>query len=59
MSNLNIDADRLWDSLMKTAEIGGTPDGGIARLTLSDDDRRVRDWLAGRMRGAGHEPDRR
>nr|WP_299365691.1 Zn-dependent hydrolase [uncultured Paracoccus sp.] len=24
---------------------GGTPDGGIARLTLSDDDRRVRDWL--------------
>ena len=46
MSNLNIDAERLWDSLMQTAEIGGTPDGGIARLTLSDDDRRVRDWLA-------------
>lgn len=46
MSNLTIDADRLWDSLMQTAEIGGTPDGGIARLTLSDDDRRVRDWLA-------------
>ncbi|HRO15851.1 MAG TPA: Zn-dependent hydrolase [Paracoccus sp. (in: a-proteobacteria)] len=45
MSNLNIDAARLWDSLMETAEIGGTPDGGIARLTLSDDDRRVRDWL--------------
>ena len=46
MSNLTIDADRLWDSLMQTAEIGGMPDGGIARLTLSDDDRRVRDWLA-------------
>lgn len=46
MSNLTIDADRLWDSLMQTAEIGGTPDGGIARLTLSDDDRQVRDWLA-------------
>lgn len=46
MSNLTIDAERLWDSLMQTAEIGGTPDGGIARLTLSDDDRRVRGWLA-------------
>ena len=40
-SNLGIDAERLWDSLMETARIGGTPDGGIARLTLSDDDRRV------------------
>ncbi len=53
MSNLNIDAGRLWDSLMKTAEIGGTPDGGIARLTLSDDDRRVRDWLAGECAALG------
>lgn len=53
MSNLNIDADRLWDSLMKTAEIGGTSDGGIARLTLSDDDRRVRDWLAGECAALG------
>lgn len=46
MSNLNIDPARLWDSLMETAVMGGTPDGGIARLTLSEDDRRVRDWLA-------------
>ncbi|GLK64845.1 hydantoinase/carbamoylase family amidase [Paracoccus kondratievae] len=45
MSNLTIDAERLWGSLMETAQIGGTPDGGIARLTLSDEDRRVRDWL--------------
>src|SRR5690606_12610638 len=30
---------------MEPAQIGGTPDGGIARLTLSDEDRRVRDWL--------------
>lgn len=45
MSNLKIDAERLWGDLMRTAEIGGTPDGGIARLTLSEEDRRVRDWL--------------
>ena len=32
MSNLKIDAARLWGSLMETAQIGGTPDGGIARL---------------------------
>ncbi len=45
MSNLKIDAARLWGSLMETAQIGGTPDGGIARLTLSEDDSRVRHWL--------------
>lgn len=45
MSNLKIDAARLWDSLMETARIGGTPDGGIARLALSEDDSRVRHWL--------------
>lgn len=52
-SNLGIDAERLWDSLMETAQIGGTPDGGIARLTLSDDIRRVRDWLSGQCAALG------
>ena len=46
MSNLTINADRLWQSLMETARIGGTPDGGIARLTLGPEDARVRSWLA-------------
>ncbi|MBV0893522.1 Zn-dependent hydrolase [Paracoccus sp. Z118] len=45
MTNLKIDAARLWDSLMETAAIGATPDGGIARLSLTDHDRRARDWL--------------
>lgn len=45
MPNLKIDADRLWDTLMETARFGGTPDGGIRRLTLSEEDRQVRDWL--------------
>jgi beta-ureidopropionase / N-carbamoyl-L-amino-acid hydrolase len=45
MQNLRIDAGRLWDSLMETAKIGGTLKGGIKRLTLTDEDRRVRDWF--------------
>jgi beta-ureidopropionase / N-carbamoyl-L-amino-acid hydrolase len=40
-----IDAQRLWDSLMATAKIGATAKGGICRLTLTDLDRQVRDWL--------------
>jgi beta-ureidopropionase / N-carbamoyl-L-amino-acid hydrolase len=44
-SNLTINPQRLWDSLMQTAEFGGTPKGGIKRLTVSDDDKRVRDWF--------------
>jgi beta-ureidopropionase / N-carbamoyl-L-amino-acid hydrolase len=44
-SNLTINSQRLWDSLMETAQFGGTPKGGIKRLTVSDDDKRVRDWF--------------
>jgi beta-ureidopropionase / N-carbamoyl-L-amino-acid hydrolase len=43
--NLVIDGKRLWDSIMETAAFGSTPKGGIKRLTLSDDDRKVRDWF--------------
>jgi N-carbamoyl-L-amino-acid hydrolase len=45
MQNLKIDGERLWGELMETAAIGGTPKGGICRLTLSDLDRQVRDWF--------------
>jgi beta-ureidopropionase / N-carbamoyl-L-amino-acid hydrolase len=45
IQNLQIDPQRLWDSLMETAKIGGTPKGGICRLTLTDLDRQVRDWF--------------
>lgn len=44
-TNLTINQQRLWDTLMETAKIGGTPKGGIKRLTLSDDDKQVRDWF--------------
>ncbi|HEY9453965.1 MAG TPA: M20 family metallo-hydrolase [Bradyrhizobium sp.] len=45
MKNLKIDPERLWDDLMVTAKIGGTPKGGICRLTLTDLDAQVRDWF--------------
>jgi N-carbamoyl-L-amino-acid hydrolase len=51
--NLQIDAARLWDALMETATIGGTAKGGIRRLTLSDEDRRVRDWFKATCEGLG------
>lgn len=45
MQLLQINGQRLWDSLMETAQIGATAKGGICRLTLTDLDRQVRDWL--------------
>ena len=53
MQNLQIDARRLWDSLMETAQIGATPKGGICRLTLTDLDRQVRDWFKAQCEALG------
>ena len=44
-TNLTINPQRLWDTLMETAAFGATPKGGIKRLTVSDEDRKVRDWF--------------
>ena len=52
MQNLKIDGERLWSELMETAQIGGTPKGGICRLTLTDLDRQVRDWFRARCASA-------
>ena len=51
--NLQIDGQRLWDSLMHTAQIGGTAKGGICRLTLTDLDRQVRDWFKAQCEALG------
>ena len=45
MRNLQINPERLWNDLMESAAFGGTPKGGICRLTLTDLDRQVRDWF--------------
>ncbi len=51
--NLRIDPDRLWDTINETAEFGATPKGGIKRLTLSEEDRKVRDWFKRACEAAG------
>jgi beta-ureidopropionase / N-carbamoyl-L-amino-acid hydrolase len=47
-TNRRIDGERLWDSLMRMAEIGATPRGGVRRLALSAEDaqgrERFREW---------------
>ncbi len=53
MQNLRIDAERLWGELMETARIGGTPKGGICRLTLTNLDAQVRAWFKARVEALG------
>jgi N-carbamoyl-L-amino-acid hydrolase len=53
MKNLKIDPERLWDDLMVTAKIGGTPKGGICRLTLTDLDAEVRRWFKAQAEALG------
>jgi beta-ureidopropionase / N-carbamoyl-L-amino-acid hydrolase len=50
---LQIDARRLWGTLMETARIGATAKGGICRLTLTDLDRQARDWLKAQCQALG------
>ena len=53
MQELHVDGKRLWNTIMETAQFGGTPGGGISRLTLSDADREARDWLVRECRALG------
>ncbi len=53
LSNIRVDPARLWDSLMRMAEIGATPKGGCNRLTLTDLDRDARALFRTWAEGAG------
>ncbi len=53
-TNLSINPDRLWQSLMDSAEVGRTPAGGVRRLALSDEDKAVRDLFARWVRDSGY-----
>ena len=44
-ANPRINGDRLWSSIMETARFGATPNGGIKRLTLTEEDAAVRHWF--------------
>lgn len=52
-NNLQINPQRLWDSLMETAQFGGNAKGGICRLTLSEEDRQVRHWFSAQCEALG------
>ena len=52
---IQIDGDRLNATLQELATIGATPNGGVTRLTLSDEDKAARDLLAKWMSEAGLE----
>jgi N-carbamoyl-L-amino-acid hydrolase len=52
-TNLKVDGDRLWDSLMEMAKIGATQKGGVCRLALTDLDREARDLFIDWCRQAG------
>jgi N-carbamoyl-L-amino-acid hydrolase len=51
--NLKINSDRLWSTIMTSGEIGRGPKGGLRRLTLTDEDRDVRNLLASWARADG------
>jgi N-carbamoyl-L-amino-acid hydrolase len=53
-ANLSINPDRLWQTLMESAEVGRTPSGGVRRLTLTDEDKAVRDLFARWVREGGY-----
>jgi beta-ureidopropionase / N-carbamoyl-L-amino-acid hydrolase len=50
---MRIDKRRLEQSIEELGRIGQTPRGGLTRLALSDEDKRGRDWMVGRMREVG------
>jgi N-carbamoyl-L-amino-acid hydrolase len=52
-TNLKVNGDRLWDSLMEMAKIGATQKGGVCRLALTDLDRQARDLFIDWCRTAG------
>jgi beta-ureidopropionase / N-carbamoyl-L-amino-acid hydrolase len=53
LTTLRINGERLWQSLMELARIGGTAKGGVCRLALTDLDRQGRDLVTRWAREAG------
>ncbi|MEL0020014.1 MAG: Zn-dependent hydrolase [Rickettsiales bacterium] len=53
LPNLSIDADRLWSTLERSAEIGVGKAGGLRRVALSDDDKVMRDQFVEWCRSCG------
>ncbi len=45
--------DRLWADIVSTARFGAADKGGVTRLTLTEEDREVRDWYVAECRALG------
>jgi N-carbamoyl-L-amino-acid hydrolase len=52
-TNLHVNSDRLWKSLMDMAKIGATEKGGVCRLALTDLDKQARDLFVKWCKEAG------
>lgn len=52
-ASLRVDGARLWDALMRLAEIGATPKGGVCRLALTELDRQGRDFFVAQAKAIG------
>ncbi|WP_266082264.1 Zn-dependent hydrolase [Haladaptatus caseinilyticus] len=50
---IEINRKRFVNAMKKQAEIGATENGGLHRLALSDDDRKIRDWFYEQMDDEG------
>ena len=52
-NTLEVNAERLWATIERSAEIGRFRDTGLRRLALSREDQEVRDLFVGWAREAG------
>lgn len=52
-SDLTVNRDRLWNTLMEMGQVGALPNGGCSRAALSEDDKRGRDLFIRWCREAG------
>jgi N-carbamoyl-L-amino-acid hydrolase len=53
MSEINVNCDRLWGTLMDMGKIGALPNGGCCRAALSEEDKHGRDQFIAWCRAAG------
>lgn len=51
--SFTLDRERFISAMKIQADIGGTANGGLHRLALSDEDKEVRDWFCEEMEAAG------
>lgn len=50
---VQLDKERFVSTMKEQAEIGGTENGGLHRLALSDEDKAVRDWFTEQLEQLG------